>query len=619
MKETCGSDPNPYLSWNSARWGVAIIILFALLHFGCGQKSVTQMGTPAGPSVNWTTFHFDSQRTGWNSSEMVLAPSAVSGPTFGPIWNSSAFDTITIQGVNYAPHMYATPLYVDNVAITSSPFNGARFSIVIAATSNGWIYAVSAFDSNSVLAGTILWRSHLGTAATVPKLDGGTPLGILSTPVIDLNGSPARIYAASDISDSDGRNWKVFALDLGSGAVLPGWPLTINDAAVSALNQNGPAQFQATEEMSQRGALNLSPDGHFLYVPFASYGDVASGFMVSIDTQAKNIASAFSSAPSSLTVANGGIWGSGGAAIDKSGHAYATTGNSPDGSANGLGVWGDSVLKWDSGTGLRLIGTYTPWNYCQMDTADIDLAASSPMILPDLDPSTTATPHLLLFGSKQGTVYLLNRDNLPGGLDRRPPCNFTQSSQDTSLLPLDPQPPFAEAGPLSVFGPYSETCAQGDYGRMRTTPAYFRASDGTNFIFVSGAQKASECDRTPVPPGLVRLKLLMSSANGPASLKVDAQDSVLALLSPGPPVISSNGSADAVVWILDANVFRSTSLQGSTIPHPVLYAVDESTMQLLWKSASDQLDVGGKYNHVAVAHGAVFVGTDRIQAFGLHQ
>src|SRR5260370_10489688 len=40
-------------------------------------------------------------------------------------------------------------------------------------------------------------------------------------------------------------------------------------------------------------------------------------------------------------------------------------------------------------------------------------------------------------------------------------------------------------------------------------------------------------------------------------------------------------------------------------------------MQPLWSSSYEQLDLGGKYNTIAAARGQVFVGTDRIQAFGL--
>jgi len=120
-----------------------------------------------------------------------------------------------------------------------------------------------------------------------------------------------------------------------------------------------------------------------------------------------------------------------------------------------------------------------------------------------------------------------------------------------------------------------------------------------------------------VSPGLTRLRIVTSPGQ-PAYLSIDASDSVLSLFSPGPPVITSTGSDNGIVWVLDANVYRSASLVGSNVPHPVLYALDANTMQLLWSSTSDQLNVGGKYNHPVIAHGVVLVGTDRIQAFGIN-
>ncbi len=55
----------------------------------------------------------------------------------------------------------------------------------------------------------------------------------------------------------------------------------------------------------------------------------------------------------------------------------------------------------------------------------------------------TATARLVAFGGKQGTVYLLDRDTLTAGA----------------------------CGPLKVFGPYSERYRQGDWAKMRSTPA----------------------------------------------------------------------------------------------------------------------------------------------------
>jgi hypothetical protein len=565
------------------------------------------------------TFHIDAQRTGWNPMESVLTPANVSGPDFGPLWDSPPLDAVTIGSKTYPPHLYATPLYMDMVTMTAGAYAGQQFHVVFAATSNDYVYAINAFDvsdPSDIPPGTILWSTSLGQPTDF-GLDGGVAMGILGTPIIDPNATPPTLYVAADATDDSGRAWKVFALDIGSGALLPGWPLVINDAALAPINQNGPAKFQSTSAMSQRGALNLSPDGSTLYVPFGAYGDGGAGWLVAVDTVTPSLASAFSGAPSMVAFANGGMWGSGGPAVDLNGYVYDTTGNSPNGSIDSPGVWGESLLVWNPGTPLSLAGTYTPWNYCQMDTADTDLGGSSPMIVPDLDPSATSTPSLVAFGSKQGNAYIVDRNNVPGRLDQRPPCG-TDPSADPSLIPPDPQPQFGTPGPLNVFGPYSERFTQGDNAKMRTTPAYFQSGDGTNYIFVSGATKSCDSCREPVPPGLARL-LVVENSNQPAYLFLDATDNFLSLFSPGPPLITSNVSDNAIVWVLDANVYRSASLVGSSIPHPVLYAVDATAMQLLWSSSPSQLNVGGKYNHVTIARGVVFVGTDRIQAFGLNQ
>jgi hypothetical protein len=594
---------------------IAVIAALAILGGWLSSRGV-RVAAQTTP-VNSPTFHYDSQRTGWNPNETILTPDTVSGPQFGSLWNSPPLDSATIGGTVFPPHLYATPLYVDAVQITGGDYAGQTFSVVFAATSNDDVYAINAFDvagTPTIAAGTILWKTNLGRPTNF-GLDGGVAMGILGTPIIDVNATPPRLYVVADAVTDLPRAWKVFAVDIGSGSVLPGWPLTINDGALAPINQNGPATFQSTSAMSQRGALNLSPDGGLLYVPFGAYGDGGAGWMVLVDTQTPMLASAFSGAPSSVAFANGGMWGSGGPAVDVSGNVYDTTGNSPGGSHDSPGVWGESLLAWPWSPQLQLAGSYTPWNYCQMDVNDTDVAGT-PVIVPDLDPSTTSTPHLVAFGSKQGNVYLVDRDNLPGRVDQRPLCSGDPSS-DPSLIPPDPRPYYGGLpGPLNVFGPYSETCTQGDNARMRTTPAFFQGADGTNYLFMSGATKNAECSRVPVPPGLARLSIVTSPGQ-PAYLSADANDSVLRLFSPGPPVVTSNGSASAIVWVLDANVYRSASLVGPTVPHPVLYALDARTMQLLWNSTPEQLSVGGKYSHAVVAHGVVFVGTNRIQAFGI--
>jgi hypothetical protein len=547
----------------------------------------------------------------------VLTPASVGGGSFGPVWSSPQLDSATINGSRQAPHLYASPLYVDNVLITSGAYSGKHFGVVFAATGAGYVYAIKAFDvggASGVPAGTILWRRRLGTPSAGP--DGGVALGVLGTPTIDLNGTRPRIYVASDVTAASGRNWQVFALDLGSGKVLAGWPLVINNATLAPIDVNGPATFQPAAAMSQRGGLNLSPDGRLLYVPFGAYSDGGVGFLVAVDTLTPKLASAFSAAPSTAATANGGMWGSGGPAVDAAGDVYETTGNSPNGSGPAAGVWGNSLLRWAPGSPLRLTGTYSPWNYCLMDEFDTDLGGSSPVVLPSLDPASTSTPNLVVFGGKQGNAYAVDRDHLPGSLVQRHPCS-TDPSSDGSLLPPGPQPQFGVRGPLNIFGPYSDDANNKlDFAKARSTPAYFRAADGHSYVFFSGSTKVALGSRDVKPPSLVKAHVITVPGQ-PAYFSVAAQDNSLRFLNPGSPVVTSNGSANAIAWVLDENQFRTQPLIGPNVAHPVLYAVDASNMNVLWQSTQSQLNVGGKYSTPTIAHGVVFVGTDRIQAFGL--
>jgi hypothetical protein len=595
--------------------------LLLLLVASCGPSRALPcaragLARTAGPLVNLPMFHGDRSRLGWSSAERTLAPAAVGGGGFGALWSSPPLDALDIDGVSYPPHLYASPIYADDLELTGGgDFDGRRLGVVFAATSNGFAYAVNGFDDETgaacIPAGTILWRTQLGQAAVVKALDGGVPMGVLSTPALDLDSSPPRLYVAAMDADA---GWQAWALDASNGRVLDGWPVTMSDAVVSPVNGNGPAMFEDAARMSQRGALNLSPAGDLLYVPFGGYSDTGTGWLVAIDTAAAEVRAAFSGAPMSDRAPNGGMWGPGGVVVEPDGTVYMTTGNSPEASESIPGVWGESLLRWSPT--LALTGTYTPWNYCNLEHADADLGGSSPALLPDLDPTSTSTPHLIAFGGKQGNVYLVDRDQMAGDLTSRPPCGADPTA-DGSLLPPDPQPELGGArGPLNVFGPYSEVYGNGDRAKMRTTPAYFEASDGGHYLFVSGASKTAPDSTTSAPPSLARLRVV-TAAGAPAYLRVDALAQTLTFLNPGAPVVTSGGGTGAVVWILDENAGRGASLIDPSVPRPILYAVDGSSLATLWSTGAGELEVGGKYSTPLVVHGTVFVGTDRIRAFGL--
>ena len=96
-------------------------------------------------------------------------------------------------------------------------------------------------------------------------------------------------------------------------------------------------------------------------------------------------------------------------------------------------------------------------------------------------------------------------------------------------------------------------------------------------------------------------------------------DASLAFVNPGSPVVSSQGEGGAVVWVVDENASRLASLLSDTTARPILYAIDGTSLAPLWSSAkgSAALHLGGKYETPIVAHGTVFVVTDRVQAFVL--
>jgi hypothetical protein len=554
-----------------------------------------------------TTFRGNAQRTGWFAHEEHLSVSEVSSTAFGLVWKSAELDRYNDKPA----HLYAAPLYLDRLTITV-PESAGTYRTVIAGTSNDWVYAINAEAQGAHSAGAILWRCCLGKPAH--GTDGGVPMGVLGTPVIDR--AVGRLYVCAATNEEPGRGWKLYALDLGDGHVLPGWPVPISKDALNqpGINSNGPSSMGAQGATSQRSALLLSPSGKLVYIAFGAYGDGVPGWLVAVDTATPAIAHAFSSAPSSAG-SNGGIWGAAGLSMDAEGDIYGVTGNSPGGSGDKPGVWGESLLRWGEPgkDGLKLNGTYTPFNYDALDRADIDLGASSAMLIPELDPGSTATPRLVAISGKQGNVYLIDRQKLPGGLEHRPPIS-KDSTTDNSLLPPSPQPQFLARGPLNVFGPYSEQIGAMDFAHSRSTPAYF-STGGEHYLVATGVSFSYAGSTQSMPPSVARLHIVTTHGK-PAYLENDGVEKTLALTNPGCAVVSSNGGKEAVIWVLDMPQ-RSKNLTKDDTHRPMLYALDAMTMRILWRTGDTELGQGGKYTGPSIARGQVLVGTDRVYAFGV--
>ncbi|MDB4945832.1 MAG: hypothetical protein JWP97_5366 [Labilithrix sp.] len=598
------------------------------------------------------TFHGSLARTGWSAQEPALASTQLAHG-MKALWTSAPFETFETGGVTYRGRTYASPLFADGVRITQGAATGESVSVVFVATSNGDVYALVASEAScaegTLAAGSVLWRTRLVVPGVPPKLDGrddaephypGIAVGTLATPVLDPSSSPPTLYVTA--MDAGGGTalprWKLFAVDATSGAVRPGWPVVFERQAVEAANTNGPAYFDEDARfVSQRSALALSPDGKRVYVAFGGYWDEAVGWIAAVDTATPHITSTFSGAADTLLEngtrtrhANAGMWAPGGPSIDDTGRVYVTTGNSPesDGPRGVKQSWGNSLLRLSPE--LALEDAYTPFDYCELDRRDVDIAGSSPILLPPLAGSST--PDLLTFGGKAGVVYLLDRNAIPKANGVRQPCSvrWTDAARDASLLPVGAAEPYCEGfgpdpcaeprpstacvrGPLQVFGPAGDDAAV-DHAKMRTTPAYFRSDDGTSYVYVAGSTKARRCSAEGTPPSLVRLRL-GGEIGKPAHLVRDAADAELRFVNPGSPIVVSDGGRSPVIYVVDQNAPRSQPLLSPATPAPVLYAIDGVSMKMLWRTAPGDLEVGGKYVTPLAAHGVLYVATDRLHAF----
>lgn len=556
------------------------------------------------------TAHANRQRTGWFSQERKLTPAILAHGRFGKLWESPELDGFG----SYPARLYASPLYVDGLTIQTKEQKGKTFRVVIAATSTGYVYAINATRSNGLAPGAILWKTQLDDPCIL-RWDASA-MGIVGTPVIDK--ARKHLYVASCGAAT---SFRMYGLDLSTGAVLDGWPIGIDEKTLEQPSINRNPRYGTTPAAAwrpgrfsiQRGALNLSPDDRYL---FATIGQ-GRGWVVVIDTQRKALASAFSSTPLAED-SIGGVWGSTGVSIDARGNVYAVTGASgSEKHAPPLHNWAQSVLKFDplSESGLTLRGVYTPFNYCRTEAQDVDVGSSGAAIVPDVDNRSVSEDPLLAVGGKQGNAYLIGQSSFTAPGDERRSCS-EDSDTDQSLLSPEAQPQFGKRGPINIFGPYTDNEGMLDRAKNRATPAFFRNAAGDEYLFYSGASKDPEDTEVSVAPGLVRLQLLRPAGINPY-LRVDGRAMDFVLQNPGPAVVSSNGGRDAIVWVFDENARRSAILTGPKAPQPVLYAIDPMTLKVIWKSGAGLLQASGKYNSPTIADGTVYVGTDRIVAFGI--
>jgi outer membrane protein assembly factor BamB len=255
---------------------------------------------------------------------------------------------------------------------------------VFAATENNTVYALSART------GRVIWRSHLGA----PMQASALPCGNIS-PVTGITGTPAisgsTIYAVAYLGSDQ---HVLFALRLSNGSIR-------FQRAVDAPGAD-PKVHQ------ERAALSVSKGR--VYVPYGGlFGDCGEykGRVVSVPTSGNGGNDSFTVGVSR----EGGIWAPSGAAADRAGNLYVSTGN---GESSGFD-FGDSVLRLSPS--LHQTSFFRPPNGGHLNSGDTDLGSVGP----------TLVGHQRLFAiGKEGVGVLLSTANLGGvggQLDQKKVCD----------------------------------------------------------------------------------------------------------------------------------------------------------------------------------------------------
>jgi hypothetical protein len=506
------------------------------------------------------TYHGDSLRTGWFSTETQLTAGNVNPQSFGLL------ETVTLDG-----RVDAEPLYVTQQSIDGQGIH----NVIYAATELNSVYAIDA-DS-----GSILWQRTFG--APVPDTyknndDNVYPvMGILSTPVIDRTvGSAGAMYVVADTFNGTVDTFRLHSISLSNGKDL------VTPAVISftgTLADGTTWTFNPQYQLQRPGLLESN---NTIYVAFGSNGDIvptqSRGTILRYN--AKTLAQLSGDLTNSLDETTSpyylsSIWQSGYApATDSLGDIYFSTGNSNPSGASFSKSWNrsESIVRL-SGDLTVMIGSFTPFNYFQLDEDDTDVGSGGTMLLPD---QAGSLPHLAVAGGKDGRAFLLNRDKMGG---------------------------YTPGGPDQVL----QTVTMGS---CWCGPAYFVGSDGTPRVVTGGGNGVITWQLQTAPS--TQLVQEFSTGSGPVNGLADNGGVI--------PVISSNGTTPgtAIVWFVQRPATSSNQNPGTPV---TLMAYSAAGLQQLvsfpagtWRHA-----VNSNANLVpTVANGKVYVASNmQLQIFGL--
>ena len=506
------------------------------------------------------TYHNDLARDGVNALEYALTISNANTSTFGKLFSC------TVDGA-----VYAQPLWVANVNIS-----GAVHNVIFVATEHDSLFAFDA-DATPCIQywhADLIDSAHGATSgeATVPsglpgfKVGSGTgditpEVGITGTPVID----PATntLYVVSKSMSSGGTSFyqRLHAIEITRGNEKFGGPanITSNITFPGTGDGSSTVSFDPRQE-NQRSGLALV--NGVVYVVWASHEDFAPyyGWVVGFSESTLAVRNVLNVSPN---VQYGGIWMGGGApSADANNNLYLITGNAEFDATSGGNDYGDSFLQLS--TGLTVSSFFSPSDQANDAANDVDFGSGGAAVVLNLESGTLR--HLVIGGGKDGTLYLLNGDNM-GGL--------------------------------------------GDSNARQ----YFNIGTG---IFATGAFWNSNYYIAPVNAPLSSYSF--NSSTDQFNTSNPSQSSTNYGNRGATPSVSSTGSSNGIVWALDNSNYCTHYSPGCG--PAVLHAYDATTLSSdLWNSSMISTDAAGnavKYTVPTVANGKVYVGTRGNNTGGVH-
>jgi outer membrane protein assembly factor BamB len=536
-------------------------------------------------SVAVRTYHYDDLRTGWNANEKRLNPSNVS---------STSLEYLALALDDANDQVDTQPLIVPHVHIA-----GGTHDVVYVTTENNNVYAI---DANS---DTKLLKVNLGTPVSWPIGCGnnGPTVGINGTPVIDL--ASRTMYVIAYVMYSfEGKKpapaYFLHALDLATLAD------NIPPRHVEAHHtlSDGVTTFEFHPRFQRQRPGLLLANGN-VYAGFGSFcdwgadhsvpGPLSRGWVLgwqagSLTPLASNeLNDTQTTEPNNMFLSS--VWMSGyGIAGDHDGNIFFNTGNSdPSGTTyDGVTNIQESVVKLNADITRPSTPPpflFTPANVSQLDQGDTDVASAGVMLLP---PQPGPVPNLAVANAKDGSMFLLNRDNLGG---------FTPGN--TGAL----------GGVQNIGNGQGQQCWCG--------PTYF--NDGSSHVVSSGGG--------PTAGGTQNILELWKLQTSPAPALTQTATAAMPDTMQDPGFftsVSSKGNKNAIIWAVSRPLAGASGINAVPL---WLYAFNAkpsgSSLPLLVHAIAGSWSnqaLGGNANIVpVVANGKVYVATYKeLDIFGIH-